>query len=344
VKEVSIDGGTTWVDSASVTINVGQSQNYRWRLVATRLAGVDSNWQVNGTITINNPSPLAANNVSVSDVLATDGAATVDCDPGTIGNQTTVNIAAGGSAQCTYNRSLPGANNQLNTATATLFGNSVTGTANVNFAEAVVTEIDESATLSDPEVITPDQLISATQTFVSSTYTYTCGETTTIVNTGQLTETDSGQIRTDSAQITITCIPLGEGCTPGFWQGGPANNRSGGRSLWNTVNDPDWPAAGGLGFNPFIHTTVFSSFFTASGTPVDSMTMYQLVSSGGGSTLVQKTARMLVAAYLNASFGLNFGYTPAQLITAWNAFVAGGMTSDTLFNDLTAANNRDCPL
>jgi hypothetical protein len=42
--------------------------------------------------------------------------------------------------------------------------------------------------------------------FVSNTNTYTCGETTTIINTAKLTESDSGQMRTDDADLTVTCV------------------------------------------------------------------------------------------------------------------------------------------
>ena len=61
---------------------------------------------------------------------------------------------------------------------------------------------------------------------------------------------------TDSDDHSLTIIEILAGCTPGFWQGGS------GRVLWDQVNDPDWVARGGDGFNPFIHTTLFNSFFT----------------------------------------------------------------------------------
>jgi hypothetical protein len=43
---------------------------------------------------------------------------------------------------------------------------------------------------------------------------------------------------------------------------------------------------------------------------------------GGGSDPAQKAARDVVAAYLNASFGLSFGYTHAQISGLWSAAVA----------------------
>jgi hypothetical protein len=74
----------------------------------------DSDWAVNGTITIanNNPS-LAADLTNVADVVSPDISATVDCSGAT-------SVAAGGSIQCTYSADLPNADARTNTATATM--------------------------------------------------------------------------------------------------------------------------------------------------------------------------------------------------------------------------------
>ena len=133
----------------------------------------------------------------------------------------------------------------------------------------------------------------------------------------------------------------GEGCTPGFWQGGNGSH------LWNTVNDPQWTAAGGDGTNPFIHTTLFNSFFAPhpflNGTTVDEM--LELVGTGGGDVWAQKTARDVVAAYLNASFGLDYGLTPQQIKDKWAAAVAGGDTAlEALHNELGPLNEQGCSL
>jgi hypothetical protein len=313
VKQVSIDGGTTWVDAASVDLFVGDGQDYLWRLVATKGAGVDSDWLVQGTITINNPAPMAASGVSVSDALSTDGAAAVDCG----GGATTVDVPAESSAQCTYSKSLPGANDQTNTATATLFSNDVTGSADVDFSTAVVTEIDETATLSDPEVPAADgQTVIADGFFTSGTLTYTCGETTTIVNTGDLTEDDSGQLRQDSAQITITCIPPDEGLTPGFWQGGD------GLPLWDEPNDPQFTPAGG---NPFYAGQLWEDqpVLSTDGCPglsICDKTLLQIVGSGGGSDWVHKAARDAIAAVLNSAHAnVNYAAGISEIQSDWAA-------------------------
>jgi hypothetical protein len=136
-------------------------------------------------------------------------------------------------------------------------------------------------------------------------------------------------------------IAPSEGCTPGFWTGGN------GSTLWNTVNDPQWAAVIG-GTNPFIHTTQFNSFFPdptpgAPG-PTDNLTMFNSVSGGGGSDPILKAARDLTAAYLNASAGLNYPFTTAQLIAKWNAAIApGGYSFADFHNEIAPANQLGCP-
>jgi hypothetical protein len=138
--------------------------------------------------------------------------------------------------------------------------------------------------------------------------------------------------------------PTQEGCTPGFWQGGF------GSQLWNTVNDPQWTANGGVGTNPFIHTTKFSvtngGFFPSSGNAtVDNMTMIQIVGSGGTNSWPRKAARDLIAAYLNASFGLDYPATTAEILADWNAAVAAGTAGFQAFHTkYDAFNNLGCTI
>ena len=131
-------------------------------------------------------------------------------------------------------------------------------------------------------------------------------------------------------------IPV-QGCTPGFWQGGA------GAPLWNEPNDPQWVYGG---TNPFIHTTLFNAFFNVVTDPrLDGYTMYQLVSSGGGSDPAIKSARDMVAAYLNESaFPDDF---PADsldaLKTMWYDAVAGGDAALAAFHNTVSGWNNPAP-
>jgi len=135
-------------------------------------------------------------------------------------------------------------------------------------------------------------------------------------------------------------LPPNEGCTPGFWQGGV------GEDLWDEEGDLDWGAHGGVGFNPFVTTDTFISFFPSSGdATVDGMTMIEIVGSGGTNVWPRKAARDLIAAYLNASFGIDYPYGIPTILADWNTAVANGTAGFKIFHTkYDAANNLGCPL
>ncbi|HWR66817.1 MAG TPA: hypothetical protein VN364_11930 [Bellilinea sp.] len=122
---------------------------------------------------------------------------------------------------------------------------------------------------------------------------------------------------TDTDDHSLDLIAL-QGCTPGFWQGGA------GKQLWNTIPDNKWTYGGDP---PFIHTTLFNTFFSDVTDPrLDGMTMMDLVSGGGGSDWAVKAARDMVAAYLNESaFPDEFtADSLAALEADWYAAVTAG--------------------
>jgi hypothetical protein len=112
---------------------------------------------------------------------------------------------------------------------------------------------------------------------------------------------------------TVTCTfnntqQVGEGCTPGFWQGGF------GIELWNEVDDPDWSDPGN---NPIWTGQVFDTFFQPTGTQIDDLTMLEIVGTGGTNQWARKAARDLIAAYLNASWGLAYPVTTTEILADW---------------------------
>jgi hypothetical protein len=148
----------------------------------------------------------------------------------------------------------------------------------------------------------------------------------------------------------LTFTNATEGCSPGFWQGGN------GSQLWNENNDPDWPDRtpfGGVLNNPFVHSTKFNSFFSefdwngdGEATPDEGPSMYDLVSTGGNSPNHQKAARNVVAAYLNASWGMAFPFTQTDITTMWETAVSAGGFLE-LHNILAPANappDGTCPV
>lgn len=126
----------------------------------------------------------------------------------------------------------------------------------------------------------------------------------------------------------------GQGCSPGFWQGGY------GRWLWNDTNDPNWK---GQGTNPFTHETAFNTIFEAH-SAADGIEMYSFVRRGGGPWAWRKAARNVVAGYLNASYGMKYPFTSQEIAQMWADAVGGATTFQEVHNLLGAANNLGCPI
>jgi uncharacterized repeat protein (TIGR01451 family) len=142
---------------------------------------------------------------------------------------------------------------------------------------------------------------------------------------------------TDSDDHSLT-ITYGQGCTPGFWQGGA------GALLWDGIDDPAWV--------PFTHDTLFNTFFSdVTDDRLNDLTMFDIVGTGGGSDWARKAARDMVAAYLNES-AFPAGYPAASLAALeamWYDAVAGGDTAlATFHNQVSQWNSEDppqyCPL
>jgi hypothetical protein len=158
------------------------------------------NYQVTGTITVDNPAAIPQT-FTVGDVLDDGTVATVTCDMYT--------IPAGGTATCSYTADPADDTATLNTATVSAPGNAdQTATAPVSFTENVI-GYDEG-TLSDPrfgfsETITGDTTETFPETFtcpadaslyVDGTYTFP------VVNTAYLNDNINLQ---DSATVNVTC-------------------------------------------------------------------------------------------------------------------------------------------
>lgn len=125
-----------------------------------------------------------------------------------------------------------------------------------------------------------------------------------------------------------------KGCSPGFWQGGN------GRWLWNDANDPDWK---GNGANPYSHNTSFNSFF-APYPSTNGFEMFNFVRGGGGPNDWRKAARNVVAGYLNASYGMNYPYSPAEVKQMWADAVSGSISFMDVHEILGQANTYGCPI
>ena len=167
---------------------------------------VDSNWAVSGSIVITNPNTLRGVEITgVSDVFV-GISASVDC-----GVSFPYTLAGSGTLNCTYNAALPGESNGANTATVATTVSQLggTATADVNFADATITESGYSSiNVTDSNGYSWSASDAAVWTyskdFACSTNPadYVNGvDTDSYLNAATITQT--GQ--SDSAKVTVHC-------------------------------------------------------------------------------------------------------------------------------------------
>jgi len=149
-----------------------------------------------------------------------------------------------------------------------------------------------------------------------------------------------------------------QGCTPGFWQGGNGTT-TGGSILWDeyglasfAISDPDWWAStSGSSANPFNHDDDFCSYFDCNAGDGGEVMWYYVNPDlwPNASDDFDKAARSLVAAYLNASYGINYAYTTGELQAMWDAALLSGDYA-YVHTTLDLANNHfgnpdgECPI
>lgn len=231
----SLDRDWEWTidktgDQSELTLSPEQAFTVNYT-VDVDTSSTDSNWGVSGNITIQNPNPtLAADLTAVNDLISPDVLGVVDC-PALV-------VPAGGSLICTYSSTLSDTADRLNTATASLqnydydfeeigTANGTTdysGTAAVSFAEAAINETDECADFSDSPygVLGTVCADTAPQSFQYSLevgpYTAeSCGLPLTFDNTASFITNDTQSAGSDnwSVNVEVACVCS---LTQGYWK------------------------------------------------------------------------------------------------------------------------------
>lgn len=217
---------------SSLTLSPGQFYNLPYSVTVDVAGSVDRNFAVNGSIVLSNPAPIPALINSISDVISGGITAAVNCPvsfPYTLG--------AGNTLTCTYASALPDATERLNTATAVRQNyayaadgsasasgtTNYIGTANVSFAAAAMSEIDECITVNDSLYGALGQVCKSQ---APKTFTYTvqiggygeCGQYS-VTNTAAFVTNDTLTPGSDSWVVDVT-VPCATGCslTPGYWK------------------------------------------------------------------------------------------------------------------------------
>ena len=194
-------------DQDKVTLPVGGTSpvNYSVKVDQT---SKDSDWKVDGTIKVT--APVNATVTGVSDVITPGNITNTNVDCGVSFPHA---LQAGQELNCTYSADLPDATTRTNTATATSGTDGVkdgTGTAEVNFANATVEEIDEQIDVTDS---LQGNLGTVNAADAPKTFNYTrnvgpyeqCGNFE-VPNTASFTTNDTGTKGEDSWTVAVTVL------------------------------------------------------------------------------------------------------------------------------------------
>jgi hypothetical protein len=328
--KTSLDRTYTWdikktADQTDLTLQPNQSSpliNYKVTLSNT---SADSNWAVNGVITIKNPDPNnPATGTDVKDEISgVNDAAAVDC-----GEPLPFTIQPGASKDCSYSSPLPDGANRTNTATVTTSDESKvgggSGTADVKFDNnTTVKEIDGSVNVDDT-FKGPLGTVSAKDAPKDLTYTREvsfdkCGEYK-VDNTASFVTNDTGA--TGSASWTVNVhVPCQSGCTLTM-------------GYWKTHADPNSPRHDNTQTLKVLAAaqppiTVGGNAVTA--TPGTYNVVSLLSFSGDASKPINKLYAQSVAAKLNIANGAD-GSAVSTTITNADAFLTGKSPNQNLTN------------
>jgi LEA14-like dessication related protein len=212
-------GITKSVDQSKQTIAAGGTATFNYTVTVTHDAGTDSNWQVNGTITVSNPNDFEDIVANVADAIDNGGTCTIT-------GGSNVTVPAGKSVTldytCSY-ASAPSPPTGTNTATATwdkAAANTPTGTASgtasVDFRTTNPTVVDGKITVVDDKTNPGNPVTLGTVSYTDPSpkdFTYALqlsgvgGTCTDYKNTATFTTDTSGT--TGSASQTITlCVAV----------------------------------------------------------------------------------------------------------------------------------------
>jgi hypothetical protein len=267
----------------------------------------DSDFAVEGKITVKNPCSYDAVIEGISDIVSGDIAATVtECDGSPAVFPYT--LAAGQTHEWCYHAVLPDKATRTNTATVVTSGPVDGGTAEctVDFTNVPpADEIDECVTVSDEHCVTTPVTVCLAD-LVDHCRSFTCQVPVTCANapafedTATLTTNDTQ--KTSTATCSVPIAPCGEGCslTWGYWKTHaiPDCGNSG-----NPHPDATWlKLPGGLGS--------LTMFFLSGQTYCD-----VLLTAPQGGNAYYILAHQYIAAQLNQLAGASI---PADVLDAFN--------------------------
>ncbi len=212
-------------ETGHLTLTPGQSYLVKY---AVHLVGTpkDTDFKVDGTVTIKNTGVGAVVLQAPTDTLSTGESVSLDC-----GVSFPYTLAEGASLVCTYSQALPDGRARTNRASVpwgtdgTTFPNTATAEQAFSFSNPTQV-VDGSVTVDDPSAtptgaisaINPEGLISQTYFFERWVRFESCGEHE-VKNTATFTTSTTGTTGSASATVRVS-VPCQEGCTltQGYWK------------------------------------------------------------------------------------------------------------------------------
>lgn len=181
-------------------IFLGDDATSKYTIAAEKTGHTDSEWAVEGKITVHNPAPMAASINKVTDVVSPATSADVDC-----GVTFPYSLGAGATLECSYKANLPNSDDRTNKATATLLNipsgtTDFSGTAEVKFGDPT-TEANTKINVDDSNGGSWEFSDSGSVSYKSDPFT--CEElgSYTRDNTATIRETEVS----DTATVTVNC-------------------------------------------------------------------------------------------------------------------------------------------
>lgn len=315
---------TKSVDPAEHQLDHGETGTSGYTVTVTNLGYVDSDFAVEGTVTVSNETPFEAELTAITDSLSNGTDVTLDCD-----TAVPTTMAPGDTITCTYDEALADSTDLVNTATAEVSDASAvdgdSATADASFGSATVTAINETVNIEDDY----EGDVSSLGTISASTvYSYdrefTCGDEGLNNNTASIVETGHN----DSAAVRVVCAHDGaQGCTPGYWK--------------NPRHDWEGYDRGDRVVDVFVEAAPYVG-------PRDSL--QKALKYRGGPSIAdaaQTLLRAAVAGLLDtAHSGVDYPLTTAELIDKVNTALASGDRGEILYvkDVIDQYNNLGCPL
>lgn len=284
-------------DTTNLVLPAGFPWDVAYTVTVDTAGYTDSDAKLSGTITIENPAPMAAKLLGVSDLVSPDIAMTVTCPV-----EFPYTLDAGATLECTYEGDLPDVAARTNTASATLQNVSIdaagtstetgttdfTGAADVTFGDPA-TVLDACAAVTDDRFGDLGTVCLADGLPKVLTYEITLGAYDAC---GMFSETNTVSFETADTEATGSAswtvevnVPCGPNCTlsQGYWkthsEHGPA------------PYDDTWALLPNGADTPFYDT---------------GMTwLYLMKEPPKGGNAYIKLARQFMAAWLNGLHGAN---------------------------------------